>query len=582
MASISPITIEIVHGKLLATVRHISERLIRAAQSFLMKEMKDCSAALFDRDGRLLAESANIPIHLNCTGICLGSVLDHYIPPEEWREGDIVVTNDPYLNGSLGSAHTNDIVMFQPVFVDGALEGFAALMAHHIDIGAMWAGTRGWGVEIYQEGLLIPPVKLVEAGAINQPMFTLMLRNSRYPEVLGNDMHAQMASLRTSVRELEALFRQYGRDTIHACNEAIIEHGERRVRQEIAAIADGVYRHEEPILDDGAKGGPYWLRAEITKSGSNITIDFTGTDRQVPGPINAPLSTTISAVHYVMRCLTDPTIPNSEGCKRPIRIVAPPGTMANAQSPAAVYQRMLVCHSMVDLIMGALADAAPERVIADSCGCQYNYSAVIDPDSNRRIMFGEVPPGGMGATSDTDGINVMSCHVTNCSIPPIEATEIEAPVLYLKRELQQDTGGVGRQRGGVGQVLAYRVLGEDGQFHHTSQKSVSLPQGFHGGGPGQGGRWVVNEGRQDERELEFAVGDIEPLNRDDTVTFYSSAGGGFGNPFERDPQQVLADVRGGLVSRAAAQTDYGVRISEDLEITGFCGGRITASAGDQR
>lgn len=567
MTKVSPITIEIIQGKLIATAKHISERLIRAGRSFLIKEMEDCSASLFDRQGRLLAESANIPIHLNCVGICLNAILDHNIPISDWRQGDVIVTNDPYIGGSLGSAHTNDIVMYQPVFVDGELVGVTGLMAHHIDIGAIWPGTRGWGIEIFQEGLLIPPLKIVEAGVTNDAVFDMILRNSRYPEVFGNDLHAQLASLQTSAHELAGIFHHYGRDTIIECAEAIMAHGERRTRQEIEAIADGVYSHEEPVLDDGAKGGPYWLRVTITKSGSDICFDFTGTDEQIAGPINAPLSTTLSAVDYVMRCLTDPTVPNSEGCKKPIRVIAPPGSLVNAQRPAAVYQRMIICHSIVDLIMGALAEALPERVIADSCGCQYNYSNAIDPDSGQRVMFGEVSPGGLGATMSEDGINVMSCHVTNCAIPPMEATEIEAPVLFLKREFQQDTGGAGRRRGGVGQVVAYRLLGESGQFYHTSQKSVSLPQGMHGGEPGAGGRWVINEGEAGERTLPYAIGDVEHMQIGDTVTFYTTGGGGFGDPRQREPERVLADVRAGFVSPAAAKRVYGVKIdAESLEI----------------
>ncbi|MCG8542957.1 MAG: hydantoinase B/oxoprolinase family protein [Alphaproteobacteria bacterium] len=579
MTTVDPITLEIIQNKLVSVVAQISTRLVRSGRSFLIKEMEDCSSALFDRDCRLLAESANIPIHLNCVGICLQSVLDHYIPRESWAEGDVVIANDPYLGGSLGSAHTNDIIMFHPVFVDGELEGFAGLMAHHMDIGSTWMGTRGWGVEIHQEGMLIPPLKIVERNEINEALFALMLRNSRVPEIFGNDLRAQMESLRASGSELADVFHRYGRDTTHACIDALVEYGERRARQEIESIADGVYCNETPVLDDGAKGGPYWLRVEITKTGSDITFDFTGTDKQIAGPINAPLSATMSAVYYIMRCLTDPTVPNSEGCKRPIHVIAPEGTLVNAREPAAVYQRMLVCHSLVDLIMGALADAAPERVIADSCGCQYNYVAVLDPQTDRRVMFGEVPPGGIGATSRSDGIEVMSCHVTNCAIPPVEATEIEAPMLFLKREYQQDTGGAGRRRGGVGQVMAYRILGDDPQFHHTSQKSVSLPQGLHGGQPGAGGRWVINEGRNGERTLDHAVGDIEMLGQGDTVTFYSSAGGGFGHPHEREPSRVLDDVRAGLVSRAAAESVYGVRISsEKMEIVDVRRDKVRAEA----
>jgi len=228
---------------------------------------------------------------------------------------------------------------------------------------------------------------------------------------------------------------------------------------------------------------------------------------------------------------------------------------------------MIVCHSLVDLAMGALSGAVPDRVMADSCGCGYNYTILTDLDQKRQVMFGEVVPGGIGATTGADGINVMSCHVTNCPVPPIEATEIEAPVLYLKRALREDSGGAGRWRGGVGQVLAYKVLGEAPRLYHTSQKSHSLPQGMLGGGPGDGGRWVINEGAADERVLEFATGDLEPYAIGDTVTHHTPAGGGYGPPHEREPWRVQADVRAGLVSLATAETVYGIRLDpKTLEI----------------
>jgi N-methylhydantoinase B len=378
-------------------------------------------------------------------------------------------------------------------------------MVHHLNIGAMWMGTRGWGVEIYQEGFRVPPLKLVEEGRLDQKVLAFMLNNTRVPETLENDLISQLSSVQAAGDDLGELFRRYGADVLAGCFDALIDYSERRTRAAIEVIPDGVYSHSEPLLDDGAKGGPYWLRLAITKEGGDITFDFTGTDGQIEGPINAPLATTWATIYYVMRCITDPSIPSNEGCKRPIHAVAPPGTLVNTRKPAAVYQRMIVCHSLVDLAMGALGDAVPDRVMADSCGCGYNYTILTDPDQKRQVMFGEVVPGGIGATTGADGIKVMSCHVTNCPVPPIEATEIEAPVLYLKRALREDTGGAGRWRGGVGQVLAYKVLGEAPRLYHTSQKSHSLPQGM-----GDGGRWVINEGTADERVLEFATGDLEP------------------------------------------------------------------------
>ena len=314
----------------------------------------------------------------------------------------------------------------------------------------------------------------------------------------------------------------------------------------------------EQILDDGAKGGPYTLKLAMTVAGDEVTFDFTGTDPQIEGPINAPLSATMAATYYVMKCITDPDIANTEGCKAPVHIIAPKGSLVNAQLPAACFQRMIVCHSIVDLVMGAIAQAAPERAMADSCGCLYNSTVAPNLDTGEIGVASEVVPGGIGATAFADGIDVMSCHVTNCPIPPIEATEIEAPVLYLRREFAPDTGGAGRWRGGMGQVLEYRVLGEKPLFHHTSQKSVITPQGMMGGLAADGGGWIINRGTPDERRLPHAIGDVEFLRRGDTVTHVSPGGGGYGNPAERDPARIRADYRAGLISRRAAIRDYGL------------------------
>lgn len=561
---VDPVTLEIVRNALKSTAQRVTRRMIRSANSFVVKEMEDCSASLLDPAGQLLAEEAGPPIQLNTVGICLKTILEHFLPVAQWSPGDVVMTNDPYAgDGSLAATHTNDYLVFYPCFFDGQLMAFTGLMVHHMDIGGMNMANRGWGTEIFQEGLRIPPLKIVAAGKTDSNVLSVILRNTRTPEMLENDLLAQISSVQAAADEVVELFAKYGAATMKGCFRALIDFSERRTREEIATIPDGVYTHEEPLLDDGAQGGPYWLRLKITKLGSDMVFDFTGTDGQIAGPINSPLATTLAAVYYVMRCITGASIPNTEGCKRPLRVVAPPGTLVNARSPAAVYQRMVVCHSIVDLVMGALSQAVPERVMGDSCGCLYNWTYATDPASGQRSMFGEVVPGGIGATARADGIEVVACHVTNCHIPPIESMEMEAPVLYLRRELRCDSGGAGRSRGGVGQVLAYRVLGQGAKLHHTSQKSVSLPQGVAGGLPGDGGRWVINEGTPLERQLAHAIGDVESVACGDTVTHYTPGGGGYGSPQERDPAAVRRDVVAGLVSVQAARQVYGVTIGPE-------------------
>ncbi|MBN3268763.1 hydantoin utilization protein [Bordetella bronchiseptica] len=558
---VDPVTLEIVRNALVAIAQRITRRMIRSANSFIVKEMEDCSASILDARGQLLAEEAGPPIQLNTVGICLQTILRHAMPPQSWRPGDVVLINDPYVAGeSLAATHTNDYIAFYPLFFDGALVGFSGLMVHHLDIGGMNMATRGWGTEIYQEGLRLPAVKVVKEGEFQQVVMDIVLNNTRTRDILENDVLSQIASVRIAEQDIDALFRKYGKREMLDCFDALLDFSERRTRQAIATIPDGVYEHVEPVLDDGAQGGPYYLRLSLTKQGSDLCFDFSGTDAQIAGPINSPLATTLSAIYYVMRCVTGSGIPSNEGCKRPIKVIAPAGTLVNAASPAAVYQRMVVCHSVVDLVMGALAQAVPERVMGDSCGCLYNFTYVTDADTGARKLFGEVVPGGLGATAGADGINVMACHVTNCHIPPMESLEIEAPVRYLRREFRQDTGGAGQYRGGVGQILEYQVLGANPVLAHTSQKSVSLPQGVAGGRPGDGGNWVINRGLPQERRLDYAIGDIEAIQTGDIVTHCTPGGGGYGDPRRREVAAVAADVRAGLVSVESARDQYGVAV----------------------
>lgn len=563
-ASPDPITLEIVRGALELAAEQINARIVRSATSMIVKEMEDCSAAVFDGQGRLLAESASVPIHLNAIGLCLRTIIDHYIPLAQWRPGDVILTNDPYAGpGSLSSHHTNDVIAYTPIFWRGGLVAISALTVHHLDIGATWMGTKGWNVEIEQEGLRIPPVKIVREGVLDQQIVDIMVLNNRLPANMASDLKAQIASITLAQDDITRMFDRYGEETMLACFEALIDYSERRTREEIGRFADGVYTHEEVILEDGAQGGPYRLCLKLTVAGDEIELDFTGTDPQVKGPINAPLSATYAATFYVMRCITDASIPNTEGSKRPIRIIAPPGTLVNARWPAACNQRMVVCHSLVDLIMGAIAQSAPERVMGDSCGCHYNEVIATDLESGTRVHFGEVVPGGIGATAVKDGANGLSCHVTNCPIAPLEATEIENPVLFLRRELVRDSGGAGAFRGGLGIELTYRILTPAPQLHRTSQKCTVPPQGVAGGRPGAVGIWRINPGTPAERGVAYAMGDIEPLDEGDVVLHRTPGGGGYGDPRQRPLEAVVNDVLEGLVSVEAASREYGVRVDPD-------------------
>ena len=560
-SKVDPITFEIVRSGMAMAAEQVTARMIRAAISMIVKEAEDCSAALFDEHGRLLAESASIPIHLGCIGACLGTIIEHYYPLDQWNEGDVIITNDPYAGGeSMSSHHTNDAIAYTPIYWNGKMVAISALTVHHTDVGSMWMASRGWGVEIEQEGTRIPPVKIARGGVLDEQILAIMVTNSRLGDEIDNDLRAQISSITLAKDDVCRLFDRYGERTMRQCFQELIDYSERRTREEISKFKDGVYKHEEFILEDGNRGGPYKLALTLTVKGDEVEFDFAGSSPQILGPINAPLSATRAAIFYVLRCVTDPDIPNTEGSKKPITVIAEPGSIVNCRWPAANNQRMVVCHSLVDLVFGAIQQAAPERSMADSLGCSYNNVSATNLTTGERVHFGESVPGGLGATNSHDGISIMSCHITNCPIPPLEAVEIDSPVLYLQREFVPDSGGAGRNRGGLGMLLSYEIRTDNPHLSHTSQKSKIPPQGGMGGKAGRGGAWFINRGTPAERELEYAMGDIEYLHKGDVVTQFTPGGGGYGNPLEREVDRVVEDVREGFISAEIALSDYGVEV----------------------
>lgn len=558
---VDPITLEIVRSGLILVAEQVNARIIRSATSIVIRESEDCSAALFDERGRLIAETATIPIHLNAIGTCLRTIIDHYFPLDQWNEGDVIITNDPYAgSGSLSSHHTNDTLVYAPIFWRGRMVAISGLAVHHLDVGGMEMGTRGWSVEIQQEGIRLPPVKIVRAGVVDEQLISIFTNNSRLGDELDSDLRAQISSISLAKADISRLFDRYGVDTMRGCFQELIDYSERRTREEISKLRDGVYAHEVLILEDGSQGGPYKLVVKVTVKGDELEVDFMGTDPQIAGPINAPLSATYAATNYVMRCVTDPNIPNTEGSRIPIRVLAEPGTLVNCAHPAPCNQRMVVSHSVVDLVFRAIQDAAPERTMGESVGCCYNELMATNIMTGRQMFWGEAVPGGMGATSVRDGASSLSCHITNTRQAPVELTEMSVPVFYHRRELANDTGGPGKNRGGLGMVQSYEIRIDDPKLSHTSQKTKIPPQGAVGGGPGKSGTWFVNKGTPAERELKNALGGLDYLKRGDVVTLTTAGGGGYGNPLERDVEKVLEDVREGFVSVESALRDYGVEI----------------------
>jgi len=556
-ASANPVVLELISNALTSIANRITGRMIHAAQSGVIKEAEDCSAAIFDPAGQLLAESHTVPILRNAIRTCMETILSQFFPLGSWADGDAVVTNDPYAGeGSFSTAHTNDFCIIQPVFWEGRIVAFAGMMAHHVDIGSRDMAGQGWNESIFQEGIRIPPLKIARAGAIDQNLMAVILNNSRVPEMLEHDLTAQITCNGKAIEDVLELFAKYGLATMQDSFRALIDYTEERTRAEIARIPDGTYRSDIPVLDDGSHGGPFFLRIAITKSGTDIAFDFTGTDPQIVGPINAPLATVWGAVLFTLRCMMDPTIPSTEGCIRPITVTAPKGSLVNAAKPAAVWQRMLVCQSLIDLIMTAFDGIGLDRAIADSAGVQYHF--LFSRTNTAPLFLGENEAGGTGASRLADGISVVTPHLNNCPLPQVEVLEATSPVRYLRREFRQDSGGPGRFRGGLGQILQYQVLRSGLTLQYACQKYNFAPRGRGGGNPGATVRLVINEGTDREIAIDGSNGD-HALEEGDTITLRTPGGGGFGDPRERDRAAVRADVARGYVSVTIARDIYGLQ-----------------------
>ncbi len=561
-----PVAIEILRHALESLTEQMTETISQASYSAILKEGKDCSSSIFDSQGRLVAEGANVPVHLNALGPCLRAILKDHFPPHVLRPGDVILTNDPYIDGSQGAHHTADFIVYQPIFYDAALVGFSTVVAHLNGAGGI--DCEGWHNSIFEEGLRIPPVLLYAEGVLDSDLLKVIATNTHTPYNQKGDLLGLVSSVRVGADGVVKLMDRFGKGMVLESIEALIAYTERRTRSYIRSIPDGRYSASTDILEDGSMGGPVRLALAIVIDGDEVTFDYTGTAPSFPGPINCPLSVTISASLFALLALLPPDIPKNQGSANPVHVIAPVGSLVNPRPPAAVYQRMAVTHQIVDLAFAALAETVPDSVVAGSCGLIYSYCSAVNRETHPRggdltgrrgWAQGTGPStGGLGARAHMDGLSAMPAWMTNVASPSIESSEVEAPVLFLRKELIPDSGGPGRYRGGLGLALAWEVRGVDARFSHTSQHSAVPPQGFFGGGPGALSRWIVNEGTEAERVLDSQAGPTIGLQHGDCVTLYTPGGGGYGDPLTRPPHLVATDVVQGLVSQEAAHIHYGV------------------------
>jgi N-methylhydantoinase B len=531
--SLDPITLEVLKNAVIGAAEEMNAALIRTAYSPNIKERRDCSCALFDAQGQMVAQAENIPVHLGAMPFSVAAALKQF---RDFEPGDVVVLNDPFAGG----AHLPDITFVTPIFIDDELIGFAANRAHHADVGGMRPGSiAGDATEIYQEGLRIPPVKLWRGGQLDRDLWSMILSNVRTPQEREGDLRAQYAANEIGHQRLIAIAQRYGIPTMASFFNEILDYAERRMRAAIAQIKPGRYQAEDFLDDDGIDESSVPIRVIITVGSEEIIVDFSGSAPQVRGPLNAVFAVTASATYYTLRCLTDPEIPPNAGCYRPIEIRAPEGTIVNANLPAAVVGGNLeTSQRIVDALLKALAPAVPEKVIA---ACQGTMNSVtlggINPRTSESFTFYETLAGGFGARPDKDGIDAIHSHMTNTLNTPIEVLESLYPVRVERYEIRDDSGGVGKFRGGNGLIREIRALAPLSFSLLADRRKIS-PYGLAGGEPGTCGEDLLI---RDEITTRLKTKGSIQLKPEDLVRICTPGGGGFGKTTRRKGirQQML-------------------------------------------
>ena len=549
-----PITLEILQNSLRSITDETYIALTKAAYSTNIKERRDHSTALTDTHGRLVVQAENsLPIHLASMLGMMDQLLAKY-RPEDMSEGDIFVANDPYV---AGGTHLPDVNLAMPCFVDGQLLGFLCNIAHHADIGGMTPGSMAGGMsEIYQEGLRIPLVRLFTAGELNQDIFDLLLLNVRVPHERRGDYFAQVAACRLGSRRLNELALRYGAATLTAAFAAIMDRTENRLRSGITQIPDGTYEFTDVLDNDGMGTEDIRISVSINVLGEDIFFDFEGTGPQMKGNFNLTFNATQSAVYYVLKAMLDPDLPNNHGLIRAVNITAPPGTLVNAKHPAAVAGRANTTQRVVDVLIGALASALPEQAVGAANGA--NVTAVFyghDPRHDRPYVYLETLGGGFGGRFTKDGKDGVQVHITNTSNLPVEAIEVEYPLLVESYCLIEDSGGAGKFRGGMGIRRIVRPVGHNSVFSGMGERFVHQPWGIFGGKSGATGRFSLRGPSRNDETLPDKPNHV-PFSPDHAIVIETPGAGGYGPPTERDKATLAADYRSGKFSGAYMAEHY--------------------------
>jgi N-methylhydantoinase B len=546
-----PIQFEVIRSAFEGAADEMGAALRKAAYSTNIKTRADFSCALFDRKLRIIAQSFSQPVHLASMSRMVPNAVRQF-GVEQLHAGDALAMNHPYKGG----VHLNDVAVIAPFFRDRKLRGYAATIAHHVDIGGYAPGGFCVSTEVYQEGIIIPPCKIVSGGKIVDDLFNLILANIRSPRQSTGDFRAQIAASLLGQRRMAEIIGKYGDSTIEAFVDELIGYTQRWAAAEIARLPEGEYQAQGFLDDDGLSDRPIRLVLRAKIKGGQVAFDLTGSDRQRNSPMNATLTQTYSPLAYVIKCLIDPNIPTNEGFYRLIGVTAPEGTVVNAQPPAGVVGGWEVAMRLCDLGFLAFSEAMPHKVMAStkSINCHMACGG-LDPRTGEYYAFIETLAGGYGGRATKDGLDAVQSHIQNTENSAVEETENNYPFLIMRYELIADSEGAGRFRGGLGLRRDWKFVDHEATVTIFSDNRKFAPWGLFGGESGSRSKYVLNPDRE-AKELPSKITLRPPPNS--VISYRTPGGGGYGPPTERLPEQVQNDVIQGKVSLRRAEQVYGI------------------------
>ena len=556
-----PITREIIKNALMSTADTMALTVVRTARSSVIKHAMDFSTALFTADGDQVAQGLTIASHLGSMPPALEGVMNAF--GDDVQPEDVFANNDPYEGGS----HLPDIFLFKPIFAYDTLVGWSCAIGHQTDIGGrVPAGNACDNTEIYQEGLQIPPLKLVEGGVLNRAVWRILEKNVRVPDKVLGDVEGLMAAVKYGERDLLRLVGDYGVEEIKSYMADILDTTEALTRVEISNLPHGEWEFTDYIDNDGLVLEPIAIHVRVKIEGDEVYVDFEGTSHQAKGSINPNFAYSKSAVYAALKCVIDPAIQSNSGFFRPIKITAPPGTIVNPQHPAPVAARGMTGFRICQVILGAMAQALPGKVPAAWGGGEVGVT-FGGYYANRKawvyLEFNNDGPRGGGPYMD--GADGAACPINNLANTPIESIETEQPLMIEQFGLVPDTGGAGKYRGGLAMVRDFRVLADNAIFQLRSDRHDFLPWGMDGGKPGTPVRNILNP-ETENREI-IPGKNMMTVNKGDMYSLTMAGAGGYGDPLERDVYAVLDDVLQEKLTVDYVRREYGVVVDpESLEL----------------